>query len=242
MTSWTPCSWPRPRATCFSARTSTIGSPVEICLCGVHGFRLFSRISGRRRRRLAAVSVTIASINAPPAVVRVVKAEVNVVPCRQATFWPGSIIGQTVSADGRGGQRDVGEEQQQLIGSAAKPDEAVMSIKRRGRVVPGIDRKGRRPVPNAARAAASHNRAAPSCLPRRAWSTAKRPEFPERTAGVRPRERRRNGPESGRVVLSGGRLRQDKTQPTQLASHASCFRSVPSAWVRARIRPPRPFA
>ncbi len=152
-------------------------------------------------------------------------------------------LGKTVSADGRGGQRDVGEEQQQLIGSAAKPDEAVMSIKRGGRVVPGIDlRATTASSERCARAAASHNRAAPSCLPRWAWSTAKRPEFPERTAGVRPRERRRNEPESGRAVLSGGRLRQDKTQPTQLASSASCFRSVPSAWVRARIRPPRPFA
>jgi len=43
---------------------------------------------------MAAVSVAIASMIAPPAVVRVVNAEVNVVPCRQATFWPGSIIGE----------------------------------------------------------------------------------------------------------------------------------------------------
>ena len=43
---------------------------------------------------MTAVSVTIASINAPPAVVRVVNAEVNVVPCRQATFWPRDIMAE----------------------------------------------------------------------------------------------------------------------------------------------------
>jgi len=54
------------------------------------GFRVLDSSPGS----VAAVGVTIASINAPPAVVRVVKAEVNVIPWSQATFWPGSIIGQ----------------------------------------------------------------------------------------------------------------------------------------------------
>ncbi len=44
---------------------------------------------------MAAVSVTIASINAAPAVVRVVTAEVDVVPWSQATFWPGSITAKS---------------------------------------------------------------------------------------------------------------------------------------------------
>jgi O-acetylhomoserine/O-acetylserine sulfhydrylase-like pyridoxal-dependent enzyme len=44
---------------------------------------------------MAAVSVTIASINAAPAVVRVVNAEVDVVPRSQATFWPGSITAKS---------------------------------------------------------------------------------------------------------------------------------------------------
>jgi len=55
------------------------------------GFRVVDSSPGS----VDAVSVTKASINAPPAVVRAVKAEVNVVPFRQATFWPGSIIGKS---------------------------------------------------------------------------------------------------------------------------------------------------